>query len=63
MNVHSFLEMFIVGFKRIRKNVTIKVFSVFFKDTCPNVTVGVRNDSPQRLLSLSSAKRLSSQSS
>lgn len=45
--------MFIVGFKRIRnKNVTIKVFCVFFKDTCPNVTVEVRNDSPQRLRSL-----------
>ena len=28
------------------------ILCVFFKDTCPNVTVGVRNDSPQRLRSL-----------
>lgn len=27
------------------------VFFVFFKDTCPNVTEEVRNDSPQRLRS------------
>lgn len=47
--------MFIVGFKKNQEQkVTIKAFFEcfsFFKDTCPNVTVGVGNDSPQRLRS------------
>lgn len=48
----TFLWMFIVDFKRIR-NMTIKAFlCVFFFNTRPNVTEGVRKDSPQRLRSL-----------